>query len=99
MVEISLSGSGEGPGSATAPGYSTAGFFMPPLTIIMSFLLGQRERSLDPIPDRDRSRDRSALAAARGSSRAGRRRRGPHRVRSRHSPLPPPATSDHREVT
>jgi hypothetical protein len=26
MVEISLSGSGEGPGWATAPGYSTAGF-------------------------------------------------------------------------
>jgi hypothetical protein len=25
MVEISLSGSGEGPGWATAPGYSTAG--------------------------------------------------------------------------
>ena len=26
MVEISLSGSGEGPGWVTAPGYSTAGF-------------------------------------------------------------------------
>jgi hypothetical protein len=26
MVEISLSGSGEGPGWATAPGYSTAAF-------------------------------------------------------------------------
>ena len=29
MVEISLSGSGEGPGSVTAPGYSTAGFPAP----------------------------------------------------------------------
>jgi len=27
MVEISLSGSGEGPGWVTAPGYSTAAFF------------------------------------------------------------------------
>jgi hypothetical protein len=32
MVEISLSGSGEGPGWATAPGYSTAAFFEPPLS-------------------------------------------------------------------
>jgi hypothetical protein len=30
MVEISLSGSGEGPGWATAPGYSTAAFFAMP---------------------------------------------------------------------
>ncbi len=28
MVEISLSGSGEGPGWATAPGYSTAAFLL-----------------------------------------------------------------------
>jgi len=27
MVEISLSGSGEGPGWVTAPGYSTGAFF------------------------------------------------------------------------
>jgi hypothetical protein len=33
MVEISLSGSGEGPGWATAPGYSTAAFLAPrPIT-------------------------------------------------------------------
>jgi hypothetical protein len=31
MVEISLSGSGEGPGWATAPGYSTAAFSAPPI--------------------------------------------------------------------
>ena len=34
MVEISLSGSGEGPGSATAPGYSTAGFSARPRSSI-----------------------------------------------------------------
>ena len=28
MVKISLSGSGEGPGWATAPGYSTAAFWL-----------------------------------------------------------------------
>ena len=32
MVEISLSGSGEGPGWVTAPGYSTAAFFECPIT-------------------------------------------------------------------
>ena len=31
MVEISLSGSGEGPGWVTAPGYSTAAFSAPPI--------------------------------------------------------------------
>ena len=31
MVEISLSGSGEGPGWVTAPGYSTAGFSRGPM--------------------------------------------------------------------
>ena len=31
MVEISLSGSGEGPGWVTAPGYSTAGFPLRPI--------------------------------------------------------------------
>jgi hypothetical protein len=31
MVAISLSGSGEGPGWATAPGYSTAAFSVPPI--------------------------------------------------------------------
>ena len=32
MVEISSSGSGEGPGWATAPGYSTARFLACPIT-------------------------------------------------------------------
>ena len=31
MVEISLSGSGEGSGWVTAPGYSTAAFSAPPI--------------------------------------------------------------------
>jgi hypothetical protein len=43
MVEISLSGSGEGPGWATAPGYSTAAFSPPPiLGILTSRLEGAR---------------------------------------------------------
>ena len=36
MVEISLSGSGEGPGWATAPGYSTAGFPAPPISTFLT---------------------------------------------------------------
>lgn len=36
MVAISLSESGEGPGWETAPGYSTAAFFAPPLTSILT---------------------------------------------------------------
>ena len=36
MVEISLSGSGEGPGSATAPGYSTGPFSAPPISTFSS---------------------------------------------------------------
>jgi hypothetical protein len=36
MVEISLSGSGEGPGWATAPGYSTAAFSAPPILGILT---------------------------------------------------------------
>jgi hypothetical protein len=36
MVEISLSGSGEGSGWATAPGYSTAGFVVRPLSSLLT---------------------------------------------------------------
>ena len=36
MVEISLSGSGEGPGWATAPGYSTAPYSAQPIRIILT---------------------------------------------------------------
>jgi hypothetical protein len=36
MVEISLAGSGEGPGWATAPGYSTAPFSAPPILRILT---------------------------------------------------------------
>ena len=36
MVDISLSGSGEGPGWATAPGYSTAAKFPRSITRILS---------------------------------------------------------------
>ena len=35
MVAISLSGSGEGPGWVTAPGYSTEGFLARPITVIL----------------------------------------------------------------
>jgi hypothetical protein len=43
MVEISLSGSGEGSGWVTAPGYSTAAFSAPPiLGILTSSLEGAR---------------------------------------------------------
>ena len=34
MVEISLSGSGEGPGWVTAPGYSTAAFLLRPISTL-----------------------------------------------------------------
>jgi hypothetical protein len=36
MVEISLSGSGEGPGWVTAPGYSTAAFSEPPILGVLT---------------------------------------------------------------
>ncbi len=36
MVEISLSGSGEGPGWVTAPGYSTAAFPAPPIRTFLT---------------------------------------------------------------
>ena len=36
MVEISLSGSGEGPGWATAPGYSTAASSHGPVSTVLS---------------------------------------------------------------
>ena len=36
MVEISLSGSGEGPGWVTAPGYSTAPFSAPPILGVLT---------------------------------------------------------------
>ena len=36
MVEISLSGSGEGPGWVTAPGYSTAAFSVPPVSTLLT---------------------------------------------------------------
>ena len=39
MVEISLSGSGEGSGWATAPGYSTAAFSAPPILGILTTTL------------------------------------------------------------
>jgi len=47
MVAISSSGSGEGPGWATAPGYSTAAFLAArPVT---SDLATRHEKSSDPV--------------------------------------------------
>ena len=49
MVEISLSGSGEGPGWATAPGYSTAAFSAPPrLGALASRAQGARSGLVNP---------------------------------------------------
>ena len=52
MVEISLSGSGEGPGSVTAPGYSTSPFFNGPLGLILTL---RPTRSHPTAPDRPRT--------------------------------------------
>ena len=48
MVEISLSGSGEGPGWVTAPGYSTAAFSAPPVSSVLTTTL--RIRHIRPGP-------------------------------------------------
>ncbi len=50
MVEISLSGSGEGSGWVTAPGYSTATFSAPPILRILTTNPRRVTRSL-PGPD------------------------------------------------
>ena len=47
MVAISLSGSGEGPGWVTAPGYSTAAFSVPPVSTVIS--TGRRNTLSEPI--------------------------------------------------
>ncbi len=48
MVEISLSGSGEGSGWATAPGYSTAVFSARPISIVLTSSPQMRHISLVP---------------------------------------------------
>ena len=53
MVEISLSGSGEGPGWVTAPGYSTAAFSAPPVSTDMT-TQPQTSRS-HPVPGSNRT--------------------------------------------
>ncbi len=50
MVEISLSGSGEGSGWATAPGYSTAAFSTPPVSRLLT--TRDRTRDTDPVSGR-----------------------------------------------
>ncbi len=50
MVAISLSGSGEGPGWVTAPGYSTVAFSVPPLSTNMT--ISPRMGHPDPVQGR-----------------------------------------------